>query len=199
MSWICWNTITGRMTRPTWPANSRVAIGTPLAGSRASSVRPRHPFGDHDGRWRGDDRVRPEYSGREPAGGTLFRRLPAARPAALWRVGGFCGVPPAGSIEIALAALENCGRAWRIVCTSSSLSGLRAAALAGLGVTIVAAGLIPLGLVEIGDGLGQPDLGTVEFVLHGSGRMMHGPAAKLADAILASGIRLQRPEGGSSL
>jgi len=28
---ICWNTITGRMTRPTWPANKRVAIGTPLA------------------------------------------------------------------------------------------------------------------------------------------------------------------------
>ncbi len=105
--------------------------------------------------------------------------------------------PPSISREIALAALERSGRAWRIVCTSGSLSGLRAAALAGLGVTVVAASLIPPGLVEIGSGLGPPDLGTVEFVLHGSGRVIHGPAAKLADAILASGIRLQRLEGGS--
>jgi hypothetical protein len=73
---------------------------------------------------------------------------------------------------------------------------LRAAALAGLGVAVVAAGLIPLGLVEIGSRLGLPDLGIVEFVLHGSGRVIHGPAARLAAAILASGIRLQRLEGG---
>jgi DNA-binding transcriptional LysR family regulator len=99
--------------------------------------------------------------------------------------------PPSITREIALAALEHRGRAWRIVCTSGSLSGLRAAALAGLGVTVVAAGLIPPGLVEIRGGLGLPDLGTVEFVLHGSGRVMHAPAAKLADAILASGIRLR--------
>jgi DNA-binding transcriptional LysR family regulator len=82
------------------------------------------------------------------------------------------------------------------VCTSGSLSGLRAAALAGLGVTVVAAGLIPPGLAEIRAGLGLPDLGTVEFVLHGSGRVILGPAAELVDAILASGIRLQRLEGG---
>jgi DNA-binding transcriptional LysR family regulator len=104
--------------------------------------------------------------------------------------------PPSITREIALAALEHCGRAWRIVCTSGSLSGLRAAALAGLGVTVVAVSLIPPGLVEIGSGLGLPDLGTVEFVLHGSGRVIHGPAVHLADAILASGIRLQRAEGG---
>jgi DNA-binding transcriptional LysR family regulator len=105
--------------------------------------------------------------------------------------------PPSISREIALAALESCARAWRIVCTSGSLSGLRAAALAGLGATVVAAGLIPAGLAEIGGHLDLPDLGTVEFVLHGSGRLIHGPAAKLADAILASGIRLQRLGGGS--
>ena len=37
------------------------------------------------------------------------------------------------------------GRAWRIVCTSGSLSGLRAAALAGLGVTVVPQGPDPGG------------------------------------------------------
>jgi DNA-binding transcriptional LysR family regulator len=97
--------------------------------------------------------------------------------------------PPSITREIALAALERCGRSWRIVCTSGSLSGLRAAALAGLGVTIVPKGLIPTGLAELPGGHGLPDLGTVEFVLLGSGKAMRGPAAELADAILASGIR----------
>jgi DNA-binding transcriptional LysR family regulator len=98
--------------------------------------------------------------------------------------------PPSISREIALAALEQCGHPWRIVCTSGSLSGLRAAALAGLGVTIFPGGLIPDGLVEIPSGHELPDLGAVEFVLLGSGRTIRGPAAELADAILASGIRV---------
>jgi DNA-binding transcriptional LysR family regulator len=97
--------------------------------------------------------------------------------------------PPSITRQIALTALERGGRAWRIVCTSGSLSGLRAAALAGLGVTVFAEGLIPPGLIEIPAGHGLPDLGAVVFVLHGAGRVMQGPAAKLADAILASGIR----------
>jgi DNA-binding transcriptional LysR family regulator len=105
--------------------------------------------------------------------------------------------PPSITREIALAALERGGRAWRIVCTSGSLSGLRAAALAGLGVTAVAKGLIPAGLVEIAGGHGLPDLGVVEFVLLGAGKVMRGPAAELAEAILASGIRSLRGwEGG---
>jgi DNA-binding transcriptional LysR family regulator len=97
---------------------------------------------------------------------------------------------PSITREIALAALERCGRPWRIVCTSGSLSGLRAAALAGLGISIFPEGLIPTGLAEIPSGHGLPDLGTVEFVLLGSGRTLRGPAAELADAILASGIRV---------
>jgi DNA-binding transcriptional LysR family regulator len=98
--------------------------------------------------------------------------------------------PPSVTREIALAALEHSGRPWRIVCTSGSLSGLRAAALAGLGITIVPRGLIPAGLAEIPSGHGLPDLGTVEFVLLGADRIKHGAAAELADAILASGIRM---------
>lgn len=96
--------------------------------------------------------------------------------------------PPSVSRDIALAALERSSRSWRIVCTSGSLSGLRTAALAGLGITVVARGLIPAGLAEVPDGHGLPDLGTVEFVLLGNGRATRGPAAELADAILASGI-----------
>jgi DNA-binding transcriptional LysR family regulator len=98
--------------------------------------------------------------------------------------------PPSITRDIALAALERCGRAWRIVCASGSLSGLRAAALAGLGVAIFPADLIPPGLAEIPSGHGLPDPGTVEFVLLGTGRTFSGPAAELAEAILASGIRV---------
>ena len=98
--------------------------------------------------------------------------------------------PPSITREIALAALERCGRPWRIVCTSGSLSGLRAAALAGLGVTVFSEGLIPTGLAEMPSGHGLPDLGSVEFVLLGSGSTIRGPAAELAEAILASGIRV---------
>lgn len=98
--------------------------------------------------------------------------------------------PPSITREIALTALERSGRPWRIVCTSGSLSGLRTAALAGLGVTIVPQGLIPAGLAELSNGHGLPDLGTVEFVLLSNNKLTRGPAAELADAILASGIRM---------
>src|SRR3984893_734619 len=98
--------------------------------------------------------------------------------------------PPSITRDIVLAALERCARPWRIVCTSGSLSGLRAAALAGLGITIFPGELIPTGLVELPSGHGLPDLGTVEFVLLGTARTLSGPAAELADAILSSGLRM---------
>lgn len=98
--------------------------------------------------------------------------------------------PPSITREIALATLERSDRPWRIACTSDSLSGLRAAALAGLGVTVATEGLIPAGLVKIPGGHDLPDLGLVEFVLIGRDKTMHGPAAELADDILASGIRV---------
>jgi DNA-binding transcriptional LysR family regulator len=97
---------------------------------------------------------------------------------------------PSITRDIVLATLERCGRPWRIVCTSGSLNGLRAAALAGLGITIFPGELIPTGLVELPSGHGLPDLGTVEFVLLGTARTLSGPAAELADAILASGLRM---------
>jgi len=50
--------------------------------------------------------------------------------------------------------------------------------------------MIPAGLAEIPSGYGLPDLGAVEFVLLGAGKTIRGPAAELADAILASGIRV---------
>ncbi|MBN8875115.1 MAG: LysR family transcriptional regulator [Rhodospirillales bacterium] len=101
---------------------------------------------------------------------------------------------PAPSItrSSALEALEREGRAWRITCTSRSLSGLRAAALAGLGVTVHARGLIPDGLQEMPATMRLPDVGEVAFVVQGARQGLRGPAAALAQTILASGDRLQR-------
>jgi DNA-binding transcriptional LysR family regulator len=95
--------------------------------------------------------------------------------------------PPSISRAIALEALERAGRSWRIVCTSSSFSGLNAAALAGLGVTVQADGFAPAGLV-LSPAL--PELGDIEFVLAGPGRFLRGPAEALATAILDNAYRL---------
>jgi len=93
---------------------------------------------------------------------------------------------------VALETLERHGVTWRIACTSSSLSGVRAAALAGLGVAVHARGLIPDGLMEMNASYRLPELADVEFVVMGARTGQRGPATALAHAILANGDRLQR-------
>jgi DNA-binding transcriptional LysR family regulator len=99
---------------------------------------------------------------------------------------------PSLTRAVALEAMERAGLTWRIACTSGSLSGLRAACLAGLGVTVHARGLIPEGLTEMPASCGLPALGDAEFVVLGARTGPRGPAAELAAAILANGDRLQR-------
>ncbi len=98
--------------------------------------------------------------------------------------------PPSISRAIALESLERAGRSWRIVCTSSSFSGLNAAALAGLGVTVQADGFAPPGLDPLPPSPALPQLGQIEFVLAGPGRTLRGPADALATAILDNAYRL---------
>ena len=98
--------------------------------------------------------------------------------------------PPSVSRSVVLEAMERFGRPWRIVCSSGSLSGLRAAALAGLGITPQAQGLIPDGL-EAMPASGLPPLGSVEFVVRTARRTKRGPAVELAQAITERGGRLR--------
>ncbi|HVY16502.1 MAG TPA: LysR family transcriptional regulator [Rhodopila sp.] len=100
--------------------------------------------------------------------------------------------PPSITREQVLRVLEQTRGTWRIACTSSSLTGLRAAALSGLGVLVLARGLIPQGLDELDDDT-LPDLGEVEFVLRSAGRSLRAPARQLSDAILAYGETLLEP------
>jgi DNA-binding transcriptional LysR family regulator len=103
--------------------------------------------------------------------------------------------PPALTRARALEVLEQTGRSWRIACTSGSLSGLVAAARAGLGVMAHTRGLIPPGLVTVPERAGLPELGSVDFVLlHGRRRDAAKDAAEaLAGALLAAGDRLHAP------
>ncbi|MFB7217733.1 LysR substrate-binding domain-containing protein [Streptomyces sp. NPDC002596] len=106
--------------------------------------------------------------------------------------------PPGLTRARALEVLEEHGRSWRVACTSTSLSGLVAAAHAGLGVMAHTRGLIPPGLTPVPARAGLPELGDVDFVLlHGRRRDAAQDAADaLATAILAGGDRLIRGIGG---
>ncbi|MFI2733872.1 LysR substrate-binding domain-containing protein [Streptomyces sp. NPDC018711] len=103
--------------------------------------------------------------------------------------------PPGITRARALEALEAQGRAWRIACTSSSLSANVAAARAGLGVMAHTRGLVPQGLVPVPVRAGLPELGDVGFVLRRGrrGGETQEAADALAEAILAGGDRLHRP------
>ena len=122
--------------------------------------------------------------------GTEATRIDPAQPLPL-----ILYTPPSITRTAALQTLERAGRSWRIVCSSGSLSGLRAATLAGLGITVHAYGLMPDGLCEVPAVYRLPELGDVEFVVIEAARDRRGPAAELAAAILANGGRLQRRAG----
>ncbi|WPE23859.1 LysR family transcriptional regulator [Shinella zoogloeoides] len=72
--------------------------------------------------------------------------------------------PPSLTRLLLMEALERSGMPWRIVCSCQSLSGLTAAARAGMGVLVQPRSLAPAGLREIAPPL-LPALEDVEFVL----------------------------------
>ncbi|KQU95373.1 LysR family transcriptional regulator [Ensifer sp. Root31] len=72
--------------------------------------------------------------------------------------------PPSITRSVALEVLDRHRLPWRIVCTCGSLSGLTAAAQAGMGVLAQPRSMAPQGLREIPTGT-LPPLEDVEFVL----------------------------------
>jgi DNA-binding transcriptional LysR family regulator len=62
-----------------------------------------------------------------------------------------------------LQTLEAAGRAYRVVVSSGSLAALKAAVMAGLGVSAFARYVMPEGLIRVRGTL--PELGALEFVL----------------------------------
>ncbi len=80
----------------------------------------------------------------------------------------------------ALETLEAVDRRWRVAFTSASLTGLTAAARAGLGVMPHSARLMPNGLAPLGPDLTLPALPEMEFVLLAPGG--HHPVAEALTA-----------------
>lgn len=101
--------------------------------------------------------------------------------------------PPSISRVLALDALERAGRAWRVACVSGSLSGLCAAARAGLGVAPHSARLLPHGLEALPTSRYLPELGEIEFVVIGPGQH-HRVAAALISVILSRADRLRKSQ-----
>jgi DNA-binding transcriptional LysR family regulator len=92
--------------------------------------------------------------------------------------------PPSVTRSIALEALERHRMPWRIVCTCGSLSGLTAAARAGMGVLVQPQSMSPPGLKEISlERL--PRLEDVEFVLIPSKGADRALVSALSDDVLA--------------
>ena len=77
--------------------------------------------------------------------------------------------PPSVTRAMAIATLDASRRAWRVAFTSASLSGLTAAARAGLGVLPHSLRLLPTGLARVAADNTLPDLPHMEFVIIGPG------------------------------
>jgi DNA-binding transcriptional LysR family regulator len=99
--------------------------------------------------------------------------------------------PPSITRLLALQALERAERPWRVACTTASLSGICAAARAGLGVAPHSARLIPPGLVTLPSSRYLPELAEIEYVVIGPGSH-HRVAAALIELILHNADRLKQ-------
>lgn len=104
--------------------------------------------------------------------------------------------PPALTRAIALETLRRAGLDARVTCVTDSLNGVRAAALAGLGVVLHASRLPPAGLVPVRTGV-LPDGGDIEFVLMSRRSVLNEPEQALRAVILANADRVTaRPRRG---
>ena len=88
------------------------------------------------------------------------------------------------SREVALAALQDSELTWEIVYTSPSLTGLRAAALAGLAITPLPESTVIAGLRILGAEAGLPRLPDIELAIYEKPRP-DKTAAALTAAMLA--------------
>jgi DNA-binding transcriptional LysR family regulator len=74
---------------------------------------------------------------------------------------------PEGNLyrDLALMALNEAGRGWRIACVSESIAGLQAMALADAAVIVLSASVDAKGLVRLAPETGLPPLADVDIML----------------------------------
>ncbi|MDQ1387062.1 MAG: hypothetical protein QOF56_516, partial [Acidobacteriaceae bacterium] len=153
-----------------------------LDAGRLDVVFAKRPLGTSRGRlvWR-EPMVWAAAETFEPVAG-------AALPLALYR-------ERSVSREAALIALRESELVWQIVCTSPSLTGVRAAALAGLAITPLPASAIVAGLRVLGVANGLPLLPDLEFAIFERKRP-DAAAAALTAVLVSLGQTAVRPTAG---
>ncbi|HVU91873.1 MAG TPA: LysR family transcriptional regulator [Jatrophihabitans sp.] len=123
--------------------------------------------------------------------GTPTTKLDLSRPIPL-------AVYPAPSLtrQEMRRALHGAGLPYRSASLCRGVNGLIAAVAAGIGISAMAATLVPPQLVALGPEHGLPELGSIDLVLLANPRTEHRPAVReLIATVLASGSRsLARPE-----
>ena len=72
---------------------------------------------------------------------------------------------PSLSRKLALDALEDAGRTWRVTCTTKQISGVLAALRAGIGIAVMPTSLVPEDLKIITNRFALPPVGDVDFTL----------------------------------
>ena len=81
--------------------------------------------------------------------------------------------------DLALKALDDASRAWRIVCISESIAGLQAPVFAGLAITVLIRSAAGAGMRILGPKDGLPRLPEVELVL----RQKQGPGSDVTTCL----------------
>lgn len=134
---------------------------------------------------RGDERGRLVKRDRLVWVGTPTTRLDLGRPVPLV----LYPAPSLSRTEIH-RALTRAHLPYRTVCLCRGVNGLIAAVAAGIGISALAASLVPEQLTPLGAVHRLPELGTIDLVLLTNPRTEQRPAVRaLAASVLASGSR----------
>jgi DNA-binding transcriptional LysR family regulator len=87
-------------------------------------------------------------------------------------------------------ALQRARVPFRSACVCHGVNGLIAAVAAGIGISAMAASLVPAQLSTLGPGYRLPELGTIDLMLQTNPRTDQRPAVRaLISTVLASGSR----------
>lgn len=88
--------------------------------------------------------------------------------------------------QIALRALKETDRRFRLVLSSATMAPIAAAVSAGMAISVAEDSLIPAGVRQLGEAEGLPSLCTVDLVLYRTPGHQRRPAAMLAEHIRLS-------------
>jgi DNA-binding transcriptional LysR family regulator len=87
-------------------------------------------------------------------------------------------------------ALDRAHVPYRSACVCRGVNGLIAAVAAGIGISALAASLVPVQLTTLGPGHRLPELGSIDLVLLTNPRTSQRPAVRaLISTVLASGSK----------